>query len=151
MSEFVASDLSVLVCQIHGDQARDNQNCCLLEDARLLPNNPQFARSWRHYSRMPRARSKRAGHVPTYADRKNRTRTLCSALKLKTNRIIGQLHRQHHSQKFRKFPATIEADVPRSNHLRQRLALVFKSQHSGSVSSLVLEKRTLPRCFQPCD
>jgi len=68
---------------------------------------------------------------------------------LKTNRIISQVHRQHYSQESA-FPATIGRECSSHQPLRKRLTLVFKRQHSVSVSSLVLEKRTLLRCFQPC-
>jgi transposase len=40
------------------------------------------------------------------------TTSLFAALELKTSRIIGQLHRRHRSQEFRKFLNTIEANVP---------------------------------------
>jgi transposase len=40
------------------------------------------------------------------------TTSLFAALELKTSRIIGQLHRRHRSQEFRKFLDTIEANVP---------------------------------------
>jgi transposase len=40
------------------------------------------------------------------------TTALFAALELKTNRVIGQLHRRHRSQEFRTFLDTIEANVP---------------------------------------
>lgn len=40
------------------------------------------------------------------------TTSLFAALELKTNRVIGQLHRRHRSQEFRTFLDTIEANVP---------------------------------------
>jgi len=40
------------------------------------------------------------------------TTSLFAALELKTNRVIGQLHRRHRSQEFRQFLDTIEANVP---------------------------------------
>lgn len=40
------------------------------------------------------------------------TTSLFAALELKTSRIIGQLHRRHRSQEFRKFLGIIEANVP---------------------------------------
>jgi transposase len=40
------------------------------------------------------------------------TTSLFAALELKTSRIIGQLHRRHRSQEFRKFLDTIETNVP---------------------------------------
>jgi len=40
------------------------------------------------------------------------TTSLFAALELKTSHIIGQLHRRHRSQEFRKFLGTIEANVP---------------------------------------
>ncbi len=40
------------------------------------------------------------------------TTSLFAALELKTSRVIGQLHRRHRSQEFRRFLDTIEANVP---------------------------------------
>src|SRR5215467_15990061 len=40
------------------------------------------------------------------------TTSLFAALELKTNRVIGQLHRRHRSLEFRKFLDLIEAQVP---------------------------------------
>lgn len=40
------------------------------------------------------------------------TTSLFAALELKTSRVIGQLHRRHRSQEFRRFLNTIEANVP---------------------------------------
>jgi transposase len=48
----------------------------------------------------------------THDYKRNGTTSLFAALELKTSRIIGQLHRRHRSREFRKFPDTIEANVP---------------------------------------
>ena len=40
------------------------------------------------------------------------TTSLFAALELKIKRVIGQLHRRHRSQEFRRFLDTIEANVP---------------------------------------
>ena len=48
----------------------------------------------------------------THDYKRNGTTSLFAALELKTNRVIGQLHRRHRSQEFRKFLDTIEANVP---------------------------------------
>jgi transposase len=40
------------------------------------------------------------------------TTSLFAALELKTSRVIGQMHRRHRSQEFRKFLSTIESNVP---------------------------------------
>ncbi len=40
------------------------------------------------------------------------TTSLFAALELKTNRVIGQVHRRHRSQEFRRFLDTIEDNVP---------------------------------------
>src|SRR5215467_8553342 len=44
--------------------------------------------------------------------KRNGTTALFAALELKTNRVIGQLHRRHRSHEFRQFLDTIEANVP---------------------------------------
>jgi transposase len=48
----------------------------------------------------------------THDYKRNGTTSLFAALELKTNRVIGQLHRRHRSQEFRKFLDTIETNVP---------------------------------------
>ena len=48
----------------------------------------------------------------THDEERHGTTSLFAALELKTNRVIGQLHRRHRSQEFRKFLDTIEANVP---------------------------------------
>jgi transposase len=48
----------------------------------------------------------------THDYKRNGTTSLFAALELKTNRVIGQLHRRHRSSEFRKFLDTIEANVP---------------------------------------
>lgn len=48
----------------------------------------------------------------THDYKRHGTTSLFAALELKTNRVIGQLHRRHRSQEFRKFLDTIEANVP---------------------------------------
>src|ERR1700704_5095568 len=48
----------------------------------------------------------------THDYKRNGTTSLFAALELKTNRVIGQLHRRHRSLEFRKFLDRIEAQVP---------------------------------------
>jgi transposase len=48
----------------------------------------------------------------THDYKRNGTTSLFAALELKTNRVIGQLHRRHRSQEFRSFLDIIEANVP---------------------------------------
>src|SRR5437763_10323322 len=48
----------------------------------------------------------------THDYKRNGTTSLFAALELKTNRVIGQLHRRHRSVEFRKFLDTIESQVP---------------------------------------
>src|SRR5260370_39567350 len=48
----------------------------------------------------------------THDYKRNGTTSLFAALELKTNRVIGQLHRRHRSLEFRKFLDTIESQVP---------------------------------------
>ena len=48
----------------------------------------------------------------THDYKRNGTTSLFAALELKTNRVIGQLHRRHRSQEFRRFLDTIAANVP---------------------------------------
>jgi transposase len=44
--------------------------------------------------------------------KRNGTTSLFAALELKTNQVIGQLHRRHRSREFRKFLDTIESQLP---------------------------------------
>jgi len=48
----------------------------------------------------------------THDYKRHGTTSLFAALELKTNRVIGQLHRRHRSQEFRQFLDTIEANAP---------------------------------------
>jgi transposase len=48
----------------------------------------------------------------THDYKRHGTTSLFAALELKTNRVIGQLHRRHRSQEFRTFLDAIEANVP---------------------------------------
>jgi transposase len=48
----------------------------------------------------------------THDYKRHGTTSLFVALELKTSRVIGQLHRRHRSQEFRRFLDTIEANVP---------------------------------------
>jgi len=48
----------------------------------------------------------------THDYKRHGTTSLFAALELKTNRVIGELHRRHRSQEFRRFLDTIEANVP---------------------------------------
>ncbi len=48
----------------------------------------------------------------THDYKRNGTTSLFAALELNSNRVIGQLHRRHRSQEFRKFLDVIEANVP---------------------------------------
>ena len=48
----------------------------------------------------------------THDYKRHGTTSLFAALDLKTNRVIGQLHRRHRSVEFRKFLDRIEAQVP---------------------------------------
>jgi transposase len=48
----------------------------------------------------------------THDYKRHGTTSLFAALELKTNRVIGQLHRRHRSREFRQFPDTIESNVP---------------------------------------
>lgn len=48
----------------------------------------------------------------THDYKRHGTTSLFAALELKTSRVIGQLHRRHRSQEFRRFLDAIEANVP---------------------------------------
>jgi transposase len=48
----------------------------------------------------------------THDYKRHGTTSLFAALEVKTSRVIGQLHRRHRSQEFRKFLDTIDANVP---------------------------------------
>src|ERR1700688_2897167 len=49
----------------------------------------------------------------THDYKRHGTTSLFAALELKTNRVIGQLHRRHRSVEFRKFLDAIESQVPK--------------------------------------
>jgi transposase len=49
----------------------------------------------------------------THDYRRHGTTTLFAALDVKTGKVIGECHRRHRSQEFRKFLNTIDAAVPR--------------------------------------
>ena len=48
----------------------------------------------------------------THDYKRNGTTSLFAALDVKTGRVIGELHRRHRSQEFRRFLDTIETNVP---------------------------------------
>ena len=48
----------------------------------------------------------------THDYKRHGTTSLFAALEGKTSRVIGELHRRHRSQEFRRFLDTIEANVP---------------------------------------
>lgn len=48
----------------------------------------------------------------THDYKRHGTTSLFAALELRTSHVIGQLHRRHRSQEFRRFLDTIEANVP---------------------------------------
>ena len=48
----------------------------------------------------------------THDYKRNGTTSLFAALELKTNQVIGQLHRRHRSVEFRKFLDVIESQLP---------------------------------------
>ena len=48
----------------------------------------------------------------THDYKRHGTTSLFAALELKTSRVIGQLHRRHRSQEFRRFLDAIDANVP---------------------------------------
>ena len=48
----------------------------------------------------------------THDYKRHGTTSLFAALELKTSRVIGQLHRRHRSQEFRRFLDAIQANVP---------------------------------------
>jgi transposase len=56
----------------------------------------------------------RAGQLErrTHDYKRHGTTSLFAALDLKTGRVLGQLHRRHRSQEFRRFLDTMEANVP---------------------------------------
>jgi transposase len=52
------------------------------------------------------------GERGTHDYKRHGTTSLFAALELKTNRVIGQLHRRHRSREFRRFLDVIEFQVP---------------------------------------
>jgi transposase len=70
----------------------------------------------------------------THDYKRNGTTSLFAALELKTNQVIGQLHRRHRSVEFRKFLDVIESQVPKEldihlivdNYATHKTAIVRK-------------------------
>ena len=68
----------------------------------------------------------------THDYKRHGTTSLFAALELKTSRVIGQLHRRHRSQEFRRFS---EANVPRSGgHIAWTITEPTRPRSSGSGS-----------------
>jgi transposase len=70
----------------------------------------------------------------THDYKRHGTTSLFAALELRTSRVIGQLHRRHRSQEFRRFLDAIEASVPADldihivldNYVTHKTAIVRK-------------------------
>jgi hypothetical protein len=70
----------------------------------------------------------------THDYKRHGTTSLFAALDLKISRVIGQLHRRHRSQEFRRFLDTLEANVPADcdihiildNYGRHKTAIIRK-------------------------
>jgi len=70
------------------------------------------------------------------------TTLLLAALDVKTAKIIGERHRRHRAEEFRKFPYTIDSDVPRD--INVHLIVDNYSTHKTPLIRRWLAKR--PRC-----
>src|SRR3954464_15338252 len=75
----------------------------------------------------------------THDYKRHGTTSLFAALELKTSRIIGQLHRRHRSQEFRRFLDTIEANVP--PHLDVHIVLDNYGTHKTEIIRKWFAKR----------
>ncbi len=75
----------------------------------------------------------------THDYKRHGTTSLFAALELKTSRVIGQLHRRHRSQEFRKFLDAIEANVPA--HLDVHIVLDNYGTHKTDIIRKWFAKR----------
>ena len=78
----------------------------------------------------------------THDYKRNGTTSLFAALELKTNRVIGQLHRRHRSVEFRKFLDVIESQVPADGCPPHRGQL--RHSQNGHHPEMVRQAATLP-------
>ena len=76
----------------------------------------------------------------THDYKRHGTTSLFAALDLKTGRVIGQLHRRHRSQEFRRFLDTIEANVP--TDLEVHIVLDNYGTHKTALIRKWFAKRT---------
>ena len=80
----------------------------------------------------------------THDYKRHGTTSLSAALELKTNQVIGQMHRRHRSVEFRKFLDVIESQVPElvgcPSHRRQ-----LRDSQNGDDPEVVRQAPTLPR------
>jgi transposase len=75
----------------------------------------------------------------THDYKRHGTTSLFAALELKTSRVIGQLHRRHRSQEFRKFLDAINANVP--TDLDVHIVLDNYSTHKTAIIRKWFAKR----------
>src|ERR1700694_3347169 len=75
----------------------------------------------------------------THDYKRNGTTSLFAALELKTNQVIGQLHRRHRSLEFRKFLDVIESQVP--EELDVHLIVDNYATHKTAMSRKWFAKR----------
>lgn len=75
----------------------------------------------------------------THDYKRHGTTSLFAALELKTSRVIGQLHRRHRSQEFRRFLDTIEANVP--TELQVHIVLDNYGTHKTAIIRKWFAKR----------
>ena len=78
----------------------------------------------------------------THDYKRHGTTSLFAALELKTSRVIGQLHRRHRSQEFRRFLDTIEANVPAGSRCPYR-AGQLRNPQDRHHSEMVCQTTTL--------
>jgi transposase len=81
----------------------------------------------------------------THDYKRHGTTSLFAALELKTSRVIGQLHRRHRSQEFRRFLDVIEAQVP--SGLDVHLILDNYGTHKTAVIRNWFAKRPAFTCI----
>jgi len=78
----------------------------------------------------------------THDYKRNGTTSLFAALELKTNKVIGQLHRRHRSVEFRKFLDMIESQVPAE--LDVHLIVDNYATHKTAIISKVYASQIQP-------
>jgi len=85
----------------------------------------------------------------THDYKRNGTTSLFAALELKTNRVIGELHRRHRSREFRSFLDTIESNVPANLDIHIVMDNYGTHKTGGFDPELVCQAASLSYALHP--